>query len=88
MGSTWAPNRIFDAEAFRKPLGGLFDRSWRLLELKKTSLERLLAGPREIPGQISDPRGGGGNSSSVRASGLGGSLLLIQEGKTRIEQPR
>ena len=33
------PNRIFDAEALRKPLEGLLERSWRLLEPKKVSLE-------------------------------------------------
>ena len=41
------PNRIFDAEALRKPLGGLLERSWRPLEPKKVSLEaswRLSAG--------------------------------------------
>ena len=39
MGPEWDPNRIFDAEALRKPLGGLLERSWRLLEPKKVSLE-------------------------------------------------
>ena len=33
------PNRIFDAEALKKPLGGLLERSWRLLEPKKVTLE-------------------------------------------------
>ena len=36
------PNRIFDAEALRKPLGALLERSWTLLEPKKTNLEPLL----------------------------------------------
>ena len=40
MGPTLDPNRIFDAEAFRKPLGGLLERSWRLLEPKKQSWNR------------------------------------------------
>ena len=40
MGSKWDPNRIFDAEALRKPLGGLLERSWRLLEPKKQSWNR------------------------------------------------
>ena len=47
MGPKWGPNRIFDAEAVRKPLGGFLERSWRLLEPKKVSLEaswRLSAG--------------------------------------------
>ena len=47
MGPKLDPNRIFDAEALRKPLGGLLERSWRLLEPKKVSLEasrRLSAG--------------------------------------------
>ena len=39
MGPKLDPNRIFDAEALRKPLGGLLERSWRLLEPKKVSLE-------------------------------------------------
>ena len=47
MDPKLGPNRIFDAEALRKPLGGLLERSWRLLEPKKVSLEpswRLSAG--------------------------------------------
>ena len=47
MGPKWDPNRIFDAEALRKPLGSLLERSWRPLEPKKVSLEaswRLSAG--------------------------------------------
>ena len=39
MGPKWDPNRIFDAEALRKPLGGLLERSWRPLEPKNVSLE-------------------------------------------------
>ena len=42
MGPKLDPNRIFDAEALRKPLGGLLERSWTLLEPKKTNLEPLL----------------------------------------------
>ena len=37
--SKWDPNRIFDAEALRKPLGSLLERSWRLMEPKKVTLE-------------------------------------------------
>ena len=33
----WDPNHIFDAEAFRKPLGGFLERSWRLVELRRQS---------------------------------------------------
>ena len=47
MGPKWGPNRIFDAEPPRKPLGGLLERSWRPLEQKEVSLEaswRLSAG--------------------------------------------
>ena len=40
MGPKWCPNRIFDAEALRKPLGGILERSWRLLEPKKQSWNR------------------------------------------------
>ena len=39
MGSKRVPNRIFDAEALRKPLRGLLERSWRLPEMKINSLE-------------------------------------------------
>ena len=42
MGPKRGPNRIFDAEALRKPLGALLERSWTLLEPKKTNLEPLL----------------------------------------------
>ena len=41
MRPKWGPNHIFDAEAVRKPLGGLLERSWRLLEPKK-NMESLL----------------------------------------------
>ena len=40
MGPKSDPNRIFDAEALRKALGGLLERSWRLLEPKKQSWNR------------------------------------------------
>ena len=40
MGPKLDPNRIFDAEGLRKPLGGLLDPSWRLLEPKKQSWNR------------------------------------------------
>ena len=43
MGPKWCPNRIFDAEALRKPLGGLLERSWRLLEPKKQRWNRSWA---------------------------------------------
>ena len=43
MGPKLDPNRIFDAEALRKPLGSLLKRSWSLLEPKKVILESLLA---------------------------------------------
>ena len=44
MGPKWGPNRNFDAEAVRKPLGSLLERSWKLLEPKKVIGERLLGG--------------------------------------------
>ena len=37
------PNRIFDAEALRKPLGALLERSWTLLEPKKLTWNRSWA---------------------------------------------
>ena len=37
------PNRIFDAEALEKPLESLLERSWRLLEPKKSSRSRSWA---------------------------------------------
>ena len=43
-GPKLVPNRIFDAEALRKPLESLLERSWRPQEPKKRSWERLLAG--------------------------------------------
>ena len=42
-GPKWVPNRIVHAEALRKPLESLLERSWRPREPKK-SWERLLAG--------------------------------------------
>ena len=40
VGPKWDPNRIFDADALRKRLGSLLERSWRLLEPKKQSWNR------------------------------------------------
>ena len=40
MVPKWGPNRIFDTEAFRKPLGSLLERSWKLLEPEKQSWNR------------------------------------------------
>ena len=54
MGPKLDPNRTFDAEALRKLLGGLLERSWRLLELKKVTLEASwsrLGGLTEIGGR-------------------------------------
>ena len=74
MGPKLDPNRIFDAEALRKPLGGLLERSWRLLEPKKVSLEAswsalgALKGGRVIHGifeeRSSRARGGVGEGIS------------------------
>ena len=61
MGAKWGPNRIFDAEALRKPLGGLLERSWRLLEPKKVTLEASwsrLGGLTEIDGRSRRGQGG------------------------------
>ena len=40
MGPKLDPHRIFDARALRKPLGGLLERSWSLLEPKKQTWNR------------------------------------------------
>ena len=48
MGPKRGPNRIFDAEALRNPLGGLLERSWTLLGPKKSNWDRLLGG-QEVP---------------------------------------
>ena len=57
MAPKWDPNHIFDAEALRKPLGSLLERSWKLLDPKSSTLERLLGAPREISKQVSKKRG-------------------------------
>ena len=44
MGPTWYPNRIFDAEALRKPLGGLLERSWSALGGSWSALGALTGG--------------------------------------------
>ena len=53
----WDPNRIFDAEALRKSLGGLLERSWSLLEPKKVILESLLAALEGLSRQVSAKKG-------------------------------
>ena len=50
-----------------KPLESLLERSWRRPGPKKSGPERLLAGPRAIPRQISGPGRGG-----VRRGGTSG----------------
>ena len=54
IGPKWNPNRIFDAEPLRNPLGSLLERSWMLLEPKKRSSDQLLAAPRSpgTPGKV------------------------------------
>ena len=75
MGPKWDPNRIFDAEAFRKPLGGLLERSWKLLEPKKVSVEAswsalgALKGGRVIHG-IFGPRSGSGPGRLLLTCGV------------------
>ena len=75
MGPKWGPNRIFDAEAFRKPLEGPLERSWKLPEPKKSNTEGLLTGPTRIPRPISGPREGGVRRRGFNAGGIWGSLL-------------
>ena len=45
MGLKWGPNRIFDAEALRKPLKAFMERSCRPPSPPKSNLGRLLADP-------------------------------------------
>ena len=87
IGPTLDPNRIFDAEAFRKPLGGLLERSWNPPEPKKSNTETLLPGPRRVPRPISGPKRDGGEIRHIDGRWIQGSLLLFQEGKTRMENP-
>ena len=51
------PNRVFDAEALRKPLENLLERSWRLQGPIKSYLKRRLTGPRGLPRQFSAKKG-------------------------------
>ena len=53
MGPKWGPNRIFDAEGLGIALGSLLERSWRLLEPKKTVGERLKGGQEAHQDEIS-----------------------------------
>ena len=57
VGPKWGPNRIVDAEALRKPLGGLLKRSWNLLEPKKVILESLWAALGGLSRQLSTKKG-------------------------------
>ena len=74
MFPKWDPNRIFDAEALRKPLESLLDRSWRLLEPKKRSLGSLLAALGGLLGSYNnllDP-GNSPREANLTGSGPGG----------------
>ena len=68
MGSKWVPNRIFDAEALRKPLRRLLEGSWsrtkgsweRLLAslgLKRESKEEATLNPKTLQDGFRSPRG-------------------------------
>ena len=57
IGPKRTPNRIFDTEGVRKPLGSLLERSRSLSELKKTSLNRLLGGQEAHQDEISAHKG-------------------------------
>ena len=50
-GLKLVPKRVFDAEAFRKPLESLLERSWRHQEPNSRGWERLLAelGQKRVP---------------------------------------
>ena len=75
MGPKLDPNRFFDAEALRKPLGGLLERSWRPPEPKKNNTGGLLPGPTRIPRPISVPGRGGSAAVVFNTGGIWGSLL-------------
>ena len=53
-GSKLAPNRIFDAEALKKPLESLLERSWSLLERSWTAPTALLE-PKALQYRAQDP---------------------------------
>ena len=57
MDARWLRGRILVRlgvlETSWSGLGGLLERSWRALGPEKSSLERLLAGPRGVPREVS-----------------------------------
>ena len=60
-GPKLVPNRVFDAEALRKPLESFLERSWKPQEPEKNKLGTALGrlGPKkgaEIGGPKSDPK--------------------------------
>ena len=78
VGPKWDPNRIFDAKAFRKPLGALLERfleplgaSWKALAALLQPLGALLAASW---GHIATPQIEGTRPRKVtsRVLGLGG----------------
>ena len=77
MGPKRDPNRIFDAEALRKPLGGLLERSWSALGGSWRALGALIGG-RVIHGIFRERSGSGpgrdkgGVNPSLEASGIRG----------------
>ena len=72
MGPESDPNRIFDAEPFGKPLGGLLERSWRLLEPKKVIVESLLGDLEARDPQMSGRTPGGPGWAGGRRVGASG----------------
>ena len=57
MNPKWLPGRLLEhlglLEASWNALGGLMERSWRPPRPKQSARERLLAGPRRFPRQVS-----------------------------------
>ena len=53
----WLSSRSMGARGLPKPLESLLERSWRPPEPKKSTPERLLAGPRGISRQVSPKMG-------------------------------
>ena len=87
-GPKWGPNRIFDAEAFRKPLGGLLERSWNPPEPKKNNTEALLPRHRRIPRPISGPKRDGGEIRHLNCRWITGVPSSFSGRKNQDGKPR
>ena len=70
------PNRIFDSEGVKKPLGSLLERSWGPSEANKSNCDRLLGGQETHQGGGRNSEPPTGRQDEAAGRGWGGDKSL------------